>query len=204
MKGLWIMLAGILIVYAVSGQIEKSTLNQLVQALGNGKVDVNGIVIIDRIMKSSMESAFKQYMLSSGESDANVVINSTMQRAIATAEAEVYSIAKRLQLYLGAKNKKHEEIAKLRNIIAENQFPAEFIYTDDNFKALMVIIGSREEASSLLHKLESMLQALTEVSQQLQLQLQDAKNKQQQLSLTISNIMKNAHDTMKAIIQNLR
>ena len=36
------------------------------------------------------------------------------------------------------------------------------------------------------------------------MQLQDAMNKQQQAMQMLSNIMKNAHDTLKAIIQNMR
>jgi len=36
------------------------------------------------------------------------------------------------------------------------------------------------------------------------MQLQDAMNKQQQAMQILSNILKNAHDTLKAIIQNTR
>ena len=51
---------------------------------------------------------------------------------------------------------------------------------------------------------EAVLQTMTDMSQQLQLQLQDAMNKQQQAMQVLSNIMKNQHDTLKAIIQNMR
>jgi hypothetical protein len=43
-----------------------------------------------------------------------------------------------------------------------------------------------------------------DISQLLQLDVQDKLQKQQQFVQTISNIMKNEHDTLKAIIQNLR
>lgn len=47
-------------------------------------------------------------------------------------------------------------------------------------------------------------QAMTDMSQQLQLQLQDAMNKQQQAMQILSNIMKNQHDTLKSIINNMK
>jgi hypothetical protein len=51
---------------------------------------------------------------------------------------------------------------------------------------------------------EARLKTLQDMSQLDQLSLQDAMQKQQQLIQTISNIMKNEHDTMKAIIRNLK
>jgi hypothetical protein len=47
-------------------------------------------------------------------------------------------------------------------------------------------------------------ETVSDMSQLDQLALQDAMQKQQQMLQTISNIMKNQHDTLKAIIQNLR
>jgi hypothetical protein len=41
-------------------------------------------------------------------------------------------------------------------------------------------------------------------NQMMQLQLQDAMNKQSQMMQTLSNIMKSMHDTQKAIIRNMR
>ncbi len=43
-----------------------------------------------------------------------------------------------------------------------------------------------------------------DTGQKLQLQLQDAMNQQQQAMQILSNLMKNQHDTLKAVIQNLR
>ena len=52
--------------------------------------------------------------------------------------------------------------------------------------------------------IEGTLQTMTDMSQQLQLQLQDAMNKRQQSMQVLSNIMKNQHDTLKSIINNLK
>ena len=52
--------------------------------------------------------------------------------------------------------------------------------------------------------LDRTYQTMSDMSQQLQLQLQDAMNKQQQAMQILSNIMKNQHDTLKSIIQNMK
>ena len=52
--------------------------------------------------------------------------------------------------------------------------------------------------------IDGIVQTMTDISQQLQLQLQDAMNKQQQSMQTMSNIMKNQHETLKSVIDNLR
>jgi hypothetical protein len=45
---------------------------------------------------------------------------------------------------------------------------------------------------------------MTDMSQQLQVQLQDAMNKQQQSMQILSNIMKNLQDTQKDLIRNIK
>jgi hypothetical protein len=52
--------------------------------------------------------------------------------------------------------------------------------------------------------LEEHLQSTGDDGQMMQMQLQDAMNKQQQAMQTLSAIMKAQHDTMKAIISNMR
>jgi hypothetical protein len=62
----------------------------------------------------------------------------------------------------------------------------------------------RKRAESQL--LEALIfgETIADMSELDQLKLQDTEQKQQQLVQTISNIMKSSHDTLKAIIQNLR
>lgn len=203
-KGLWGVLAGMLTVSVLSGPVGNSSLNQLAQALGNGQVDAQGKVVIDGGMRTSMESAFEQYMRTSGESDANAVINNVMQGALASAEAEASGIAQHVQSNQNAKKGKHEEIAELRDIITEGRYPADHTYSDEKCNEVAVRLGSKKEAVTLLQNQESMLQTITDTSSQLQLQLQDAMNQQQQAIQILSNIMKNQHDTLKAIIRNMR
>jgi hypothetical protein len=62
----------------------------------------------------------------------------------------------------------------------------------------------RKKAESQL--LEALIfgETVADMSELDQLKLQDTEQKQQQLIQTISNLMKSSHDTLKAIIQNLR
>ena len=65
-------------------------------------------------------------------------------------------------------------------------------------------VMSKDHVEALIQKMEDQLASLTEMSQTDMLELQDAMNKQAQLMQMMSNIMKNMHDTAKAIIQNLK
>jgi hypothetical protein len=63
---------------------------------------------------------------------------------------------------------------------------------------------SPSELEQAIPNAETNLNTLEEISQLQQLELQDAMQKQAQFVQTISNIMKNQHDTLKGIIQNMR
>jgi hypothetical protein len=63
---------------------------------------------------------------------------------------------------------------------------------------------SDSEVQAEIFTAEARLNTLQDMSQLDQLSLQDAMQKQQQMIQTISNIMKTQHDTLQAIIRNLR
>jgi hypothetical protein len=63
---------------------------------------------------------------------------------------------------------------------------------------------SASELEQAIPNAETNLDSLEEISQLQQLELQDAIQKQAQILQMISNIMKNQHDTLKSIIQNMR
>jgi len=64
--------------------------------------------------------------------------------------------------------------------------------------------STKTETESRLLETLAFAEIVSEMSELDQLALQDELQKQQQLLQTISNIMKSSHDTLKAIIQNLR
>jgi len=184
--------------------VNKYTLNRLTKALVDFKVDTNGIVVIDGVLRTSLESGFEEYLRASQERDDNVVIKNVMQDILSISEKEVSEIMNRVQSNLDAKNRKREEILALQDIIHENQFPTQFIYTDINGNELIATLDNKEKAIALLQFLESILQTLADMSQMNMMKLQTAMNKMAQTMWSLSNIMKNMHDTLKAIIQNLR
>jgi hypothetical protein len=63
---------------------------------------------------------------------------------------------------------------------------------------------TRAQIEAAIQSTETELSAAGDMSRLDQLALQDALQKQQQMLQTISSIMKTQHDTLKAIIQNLR
>lgn len=138
------------------------------------------------------------------ENESTMTEFSTLQKQYAVAEAEVFDTAQQIQENLDAKKQLREDIAELRDIITNDSWPAKFLYHDENGNEVAVVLSSSDEAKALLEKLEQSLQTLSDISQMLQLELQDAMNKQQQAMQILSNIMKNQHDTLKAIIQNMR
>jgi hypothetical protein len=74
-------------------------------------------------------------------------------------------------------------------------------FCSKDLKARFTRLTARE-----VHVLMALVYAETvsDMSQQMQLDLQDTMQEQQQFIQTISNIMKAEHDTLKAIINNLR
>lgn len=138
------------------------------------------------------------------ENESTMTEFSTLQKRYAVAENEVFDIAQQIQENLDAKKQLRADIAELRDIITNDSWPAKFSYHDENGNEVAVVLSTLDEAKALLEKLEQSLQTLSDISQMMQLELQDAMNKQQQAMQILSNIMKNQHDTLKAIIQNMR
>lgn len=143
----------------------------------------------------------RPHVVAIGSKNANALAAASMIGAAEQAEKGVIATAKALQRNLDRKKKLRSNISELRDIITEGSFPIRFSYGSP---AKTVQLTSKAQAESLMHKLESELETITDMSQQMQLQLQDAMNKQQQAMQILSNIMKNQHDTLKAIIQNMR
>lgn len=97
-------------------------------------------------------------------------------------------------------------IAELRLAIADDQWPfsLELMAFDSSGNNGSVVLRNRADAMLLLQKLEADLSAASDMAQLAQIDLQDAMQRQQQVTQMISNIMKSQHDTMKSTIQNLK
>lgn len=64
--------------------------------------------------------------------------------------------------------------------------------------------ATKKQLENYVTDLGNQYKTMTDMSQLSQLQLQDAMNKQQQALQMLSNIMKHYHDTLTAIINNMR
>lgn len=77
-------------------------------------------------------------------------------------------------------------------------------WTEDYIEVEYTDVLTINRVINLIEYLEGKLRRFSDMSSNLNLQLQDAMNKQQQAMQILSNIMKTQHDTLKAIIQNMR
>lgn len=103
------------------------------------------------------------------------------------AEAKTVDITNKIKSNIDEKTNLTEKIAKLREQI------------DTTYDRATKITLEKEIAL-----LEARLATLDEMTQKMQLELQDTMNKQQQTFNMISNIMKSFHDTAKSVINNIR
>jgi hypothetical protein len=166
-----------------------------------------------RSLRRKLASVVESHAARTGERDAAAVMQDIMTMAMAGTEADVAKMAVRVQANLEAKARLREDMAALRDIIADGTFPVEFGYTHATVNeaggdlvatAKTVTLAGAEQARALLKDLNDTLQTMTDMGQMLNLALQDAMQKQQQVMQMLSAIMKNQHDTLKAIIQNMR
>ncbi len=104
-----------------------------------------------------------------------------------TAEAKTVDITNRIKSNIDETINLKERITKLQEQI------------DTTYDRATKITLEKE-----VTLLKARLATLDEMTQKMQLELQDAMNKQQQAFTMISNIMKKFHDTAKSVINNIR
>jgi hypothetical protein len=125
-----------------------------------------------------------------------IVIPSTTAGEMATkelmqqyenAEAKTIDITNKIKSNIEEKTNLKERITKIRQQI------------DTTYDRATKITFEKEIAM-----LESKIATLDDMTQMMQLELQDAMEKQQQAFTMISNIMKSFHDTAKSVINNIK
>jgi len=143
------------------------------------------------------------HVLATGATNAAALAVASLLSAAELAEQDVLASARKLAKHLEYKKTLREDIAALREVIANWSGPTAFTWHESG-KAHTVELQTTDDANALLQKLESQLDEMQETSQMLQLQLQLAVTKQQQAMPILSSIKKSQHDTLKAIIQNMK
>ena len=183
--------------------------NQLVQGLvaHSEGLRAGGAVQIPEPLQADVGRALEEYVTTRGEADANEAVSGLVEMAITSAETDLYDFAEQLQGNLDAKKNKREEIADFRDQLADAEYNADgkatFDIIDENGEVKQVEM-TKDQAEAHLEKLETQLATLGDMTQMMQMRLQDAMNKQAQAIQTLSAIMKSIHDTAKAVIQNMR
>jgi len=133
-----------------------------------------------------------------GSTNVNAMYVSVLRQGHIQNQKDLNDLAIKLKNNLNRKKELREEIVEVRNLIALAPNDSEWTIEYQN------VWYTKVQLVAYLEDLESKLQSLSDMSQLLQLDLQDAMNKQAQAMQVLSAILKSQHDTLKAIIGNLR
>jgi len=150
-------------------------------------------------------SSLEQYVQSLDEINVEMATQNIMFLSMQQVEEELTDLALKIQENNDARADLRQIIAELRNLAADpdSEYPVSLTYPL-NGKTETTTVNNAEEALALADKLESQLTILSDDSQMMQMELQDMMQKQQQAMQILSAIMKTQHDTLKAIINNMR
>ncbi|MFC1746071.1 hypothetical protein ACFL35_18915 [Candidatus Riflebacteria bacterium] len=176
----------------------------------------------NKLVKSEMEAQIKKHKKKAlkfkienvaAESQLPVkVVNSQvseiMHMAMDQANTDMYYLAAKLKDNLDRKNNVREDIKDFQDTIIdwpENapDLKVEFTLTGADGKEVTKMLP-REEAEAQLKELEAELSILNNMTQMMQLDLQQAQQRYSQAFQMLSNLMKSFHDTAKVMIQNIR
>jgi hypothetical protein len=182
--------------------------NQLFQGLASSPAGLTAGSAAPPELKALVTQTIQSYSETTGEQNADAAVQGSMYMAVASADADVYDFAAKLKGNLDEKKAIREEIADFRDQMADAKYDgpggtSTFTIKDENGNEKQVTM-TKEQAEAHMGNLESKLQTASDMTQEMQMQLQDAMNKQAQAIQLLSNIMKMFHDTAKAIIGNMR
>jgi hypothetical protein len=153
-----------------------------------------------------------------GAKDDQSVLNGTVKATIASAENDVKEFATTLQGNLDEKAALRDQMTEVRAVISEideiideGVYPQTIQAFDENGNPVEVTINNEQEATDLKEKMEglnedldSKYQTAADMTQMMQLELQDAISKQNEAFQLLSNILKANADLIKGILNNLK
>lgn len=180
---------------------------------------------LDGSTKTTAEESFRDFISVTNESNIEEATNGMLMLGLSDSQIDLKRFGDELSGNIKAKQDKREEIMDVRGMIAdypkgwtqqENAdgklvfdkdnnpvMEASFTYTDaDGMKKTETL--TKTQADDLLSSLESQLSTIGDMTQLMQMNLEQALQKEQQFYQIMSNIMKMMHDTAKSIIQNLK
>ena len=186
--------------------------NQLFQGLmaSSEGLRAGGSVGLPSAMHAPVQYAAETYLATTGERDVNKATNAVLEMAVTSAESDMYGFADELQKNLAEKKQTREEIADFRSQMTETDWSKAgadgkmAFDVPDGKGGHKQVMMTKDEAQNHLDGLQTKLDTASDMTQMAQMRLQDAMNKQSQAIQTLSAIMKNVHDTIKGVLNNLR
>ena len=160
---------------------------------------------------SALTSAAQAYSIANnGSVEADQAFMGTAYMGLVGLEGDLASKAKDLQSKTGLADETRTDITELNSAIADwpdGQATEHFKWTEvDKDGNVKVCEGdlTKDQAKALVDKLTMQLDNVKDMTELQKLDLQDNMQKYQQALQTFSEILKDAHDTMKATIANLK
>jgi len=203
-SAIWAILAlGALGTGTPAAALEKgsSSLAQCVLAAGTSDAGALSATCSDEL-----SSAVLGYARSSGKTDVDEVLQGVAQAAVQSVERDVQNLAAELQKQLALADLLRNDIASFRDELTDwpDESETRQLRWHDAEGGEQVGNLDASDASATLEQLEMTLESVGSMTQMLQLELQDAMQKQQQAYQLLSNMMKMYRDTAKRLIANLR
>jgi hypothetical protein len=168
-----------------------------------------------RKLKRQLGQLVEIYASTTGEQNVAELTNAVVSLAIQGFAAKVQGNNALKANLREAISTLREEALMLQDLIDDSEdsdFPMEVTYTEVFMNAdgsastreKRETFASKEPLKALKTKFESQITELEQMLEELASEQKDAMTKQAQVIQTMSAIMKNQHDTLKAIIQNIR
>jgi hypothetical protein len=184
--------------------------NQLIENLQSNKSEAQKEDDAIKIIAAGMEKT----AIITNAANEQALIQNTQSALIYASEATVRQASVKVETINHIKQVMQEEITALKDLLtdwADDPIVQEVNYrsciklSDGRYEIVeKTVVISKEQVEALIADLENQLDTMADMSQELQHHLQDTMNKQSKIMQIMSNIMKNMHDTAKAIIHNMR
>ena len=198
-KVIWFVAVVVLILYNTPVVTSELRENRSVTGSYSGSTD----------MSPSQPGQFSRYDLAASSRSSGKVVKKRSMPTVSQRHNEVQNSIKQLITFSRKSSSDiRREIKKIQSQKSKRVSQAEIKAALDMAEKFDKYARKLQQKGKTLannkREVNRTLQTMSDMSQQLQLQLQAAMNKQQQTMQILSNIMKNQHDTLKRIIQNMR
>ncbi len=168
--------------------------------------------------KSTFVQSFAEFIDVTNQSNEKEATNGMIMMGLAESQTDIKRFAQDLKGNIESKRAKREEISDVRETISDYPKGWSQVGTTDDGKPILKTTFTytdeegvtktkeldKEGALGLVKTMESQLSTIGDMTQEMQLNLEQALQKEQQFYQLISNIMKIMNDTAKSIIQNVK